>query len=160
MSRGRRAIGTTSGFHPISPLPEPWPGFDYTVLRGAGCDTTLRFNVSTSELWQPWCELQTPVYTNDSGWGCTLQGGGSSDGKQCTIQPAGQAWETYPVWMCAACGAFGGGGGVCACDENACFSNPAPTHTFSFSFLRSDDKDVLTGPDPTCGDCTVRLERQ
>jgi hypothetical protein len=144
---------------PTSAAPEPWPGFAYTIVRGAGCDTTLRFAVSTAELWQDWCALQTPVYTPDYGWGCTLRGGGSSDGKTCTIQPPTGAWATYPMWKCQACGAFGFSG-VCACDQNGCFADMTATHTFNLTDSVSGGTEILSGPDPSCGDCTVRLERK
>jgi hypothetical protein len=130
------------------------------VVRGAGCDASLRFSVSTRELWQDWCELQTPVYTPEYGWGCTLQGGGSSDGMTCTVQPGSVPNETYPLWKCEACGAFNIGGGVCACDETGCFANLEPTHVFDLTYAKSGESEILSGPDPSCGDCTVRLERQ
>ena len=143
--------------------PEPWPGFAYTIVRGAACDTTFRFGVSTSELWQDWCALQTPVFTAGFGWACTLQGGGSSDGTNCTVQPQdGSAWQTYPLWKCEACGAFNINGGVCACDQNSCFANMTATQTFDLTYSVSDGAEILSGPDPdpSCSDCTVRLERQ
>jgi hypothetical protein len=141
--------------------PNPWPGFAYTIVRGAGCDTTFRFGVSTSELWQDWCALQTPVYTPDYGWACTLQGGGSSDGKTCTVQPPNMAWQTYPLWKCEACGGpFGMNGGVCACDQNGCFANTTATQTFNLAYSVSGSSEILSGPDPSCGDCTVRLARK
>ncbi len=148
-----------SNIMPVSVGPEPWPGFAYTIVRGAGCDTTFRFGVSTAELWQNWCALQTPVYTPDYGWGCTLQGGGSSDGKTCTVQPASGAWATYPMWKCEACGAFGFSG-VCACDQSGCFADMTATHTFNLAYSVSGGAEILSGPDPSCGDCTVRLERK
>jgi hypothetical protein len=148
-----------SGMMPVSAAPEPWPGLAYTIVRGAGCDTTFRFAVSTAELWQDWCALQTPVYTPDYGWGCTLRGGGSSDGKTCTIQPPTGAWATYPMWKCEACGAFGFNG-VCACDQNGCFADMTATHTFNLTYSVSGGAEILSGPDPSCGDCTVRLARK
>jgi hypothetical protein len=150
-----------AGPEPTGNAPEPWPGFAYTVVRGAGCDTTLRFSVSTAEIWQEWCALQTPVYTNDVGWGCTLQGGGSSDGKTCTVQPAGMTPETYPMWQCNACGAFGRPlSAVCQCNEAGCFASHEATHTFDLTYSVSAEAELLSGKDPSCGDCTVRLERQ
>jgi len=144
---------------PISAAPDPWPGFAYTIVRGAGCDTTFRFAVSTDELWQNWCALMTPVYTPNFGWGCTLQGGGSSDGKTCTVQPSSGPSATYPLWKCDACGAFGFGG-VCACAQNDCFANMTATHTFNLAYSVSGGTDVLSGPDSSCSDCTVRIERK
>jgi hypothetical protein len=144
---------------PFMETPDPWPGFAYTIVRGAGCDTTFRFAVSTAELWQNWCVLMAPVYTPNYGWGCTLKGGGSSDGKTCTVQPSSGAWATYPMWKCEACGAFGMNG-VCACDQNGCFADITATHTFNLAYSVSGGTDTLSGPDPNCSDCTVRLQRK
>ena len=148
---------------PYMAAPAPWPGFAYTIVRGAACDTTFRFGVSTSELWQDWCALQTPIYSAGFGWACTLLGdGGSSDGTNCTVEPQdGSAWVTYPLWKCEACGTFGGSG-VCACDQNSCFANPTATQTFDLTYSVSDGTEILSGPDPdsSCSDCTVRLVRQ
>jgi hypothetical protein len=131
---------------------EPWPGFPYTVVRGAGCDAAFRFGVSTYEIFEDWCALQTPVFTPEHGWGCTQQGGGSSNSSTCTVNG-----ETYPLWKCAACGAFGDG--VCSCDESRCFANTDATRTFGLAYSSSGEAEILSGPDPDCGDCTVRLQR-
>lgn len=142
--------------------PDPWPGFAYTIVRGAACDTTFRFGVSTSELWQDWCALQTPVDSGSFGWGCTLLGSsGSSDGTSCTINGENGESQTYPLWKCEACGSFGISG-VCACDQNGCFANTTVTETFDLTYSVSDGTEILSGPDPdsTCSNCTVRLARQ
>ena len=140
-----------------------WVGFAYTIVRGAGCDTTFRFGVSTNELWQPWCALQTPIYSSVlNSWGCVARGnGGSSDGKTCTVQSSSGASVTYPEWKCDACGAFGFGG-VCACDQNGCGADMTPTLTFDLTYSVSGTSEILSGPDPdtTCSNCTVRLERK
>ncbi len=143
--------------------PEPWPGFAYTIVRGAACDTTFRFAVSTSELWQDWCALQTPIDSGSYGWGCTLLGGGgSSDGTSCTIYGQNGESQTYPLWKCEACGSFGFNGGVCTCDQNGCFANMTATETFDLTYSVSDGDEILSGPDPdsSCSDCTVRLVLQ
>src|SRR5664280_229240 len=148
-----------SGLH-FTGAPDPWPGFAYTIVRGAGCDTTFRFGVSTSELWQDWCALQTPIDSGSFGWGCTLLGGsGSSNGTSCTIYGQNGQTQTYPLWKCNACGSFGMNG-VCACDQNGCFSNTTATQTFNLTYSVSGGTEILSGPDPSCGDCTVRLARQ
>jgi hypothetical protein len=140
---------------------EPWPGFAYSVVRGAGCDAVFRVSVSSVEPWDEWCSLQTPVYTDDFGWGCTYQGGGSSDSQTCDVQDGrGNVLATYPYWKCLACGAYGfPTGGVCGCDEGGCSFNREPTHVFDLELAMSGEGDILSGPDPSCGDCTVRLER-
>lgn len=139
------------------PRIEPWPGFAHMVVRGAGCDDVFRVSISVSEPWDEWCSLQEPVFTEEYGWGCTYRGGGSANMDSCQVQDnRGQPLADYPLWKCQACGAFGGGG-VCSCDAEGCGFNHTPTHTYDLEL--SDDGSVLSGPDPTCGDCTVRLER-
>jgi len=124
-------------------------------VRGAGCDSSFRFSISAAEVFGPWCALQEPVYTAGSGWGCTLLGGGSFGAETCTITAGGQS-ATYPTWKCIACGAAGRG--VCACDEAGCFADLEPTHTFDLTIAAATSGTVLSGPDSSCGDCTVRLE--
>jgi len=142
-----------------SSVPDTFSGFPYTVVRGAGCDSTLRFSIATTEAWQDWCALQTPQYTEGYGWSCILAGNGaSSDGKTCTTQDNGKVLATYPVWKCTACGVFGTS--LCACDESGCRASEEPTHVFDLTRATSGDMDILSGKDATCPDCTVRLERQ
>lgn len=59
-----------------------------------------------------------------------------------------------PAFKCFAC-AFGTP--ICACDENGCTASNEPTHVFDLMRLEDAGDEILTGPDPTCGDCTVRL---
>jgi hypothetical protein len=132
------------------------PGFPYTVRRGAGCDNSLRFGISTAEFFDEWCRMMTPVYTSEEyGWGCTLQGGGSVSATECIVTTREGRSGTYPPWKCDACGFVGGG--VCDCDEAGCFANPEITRTFDFTLAESEGASVLTGPDGECGDCTIRL---
>lgn len=140
------------------PTVEPWPGFAHTVVRGAGCDDVFRVSISSAEPWDEWCSLQEPVFTEESGWwGCTYRGGGSSGGGMCQVQNnRGQPLADYPQWKCDMCGAFSFEGGVCGCDESGCSFNRTATHTFAFELV---DDGVMSGPDPNCPDCTVRLER-
>ena len=138
--------------------PETLPGFPYTVVRGASCDAALRFSIASTEAWQDWCALQTPLYTEGSGWSCIRGNGATSDGTACTTQENGKVLDTYPMWKCAACGIFGPS--VCACDENGCGASDDPTHVFDLALGTSGGTEVLSGKDATCPDCTVRLERQ
>jgi hypothetical protein len=135
---------------------ETWPGYPYTVVRGAGCDATLRFGIATTELWGEWCGMMEPVYTNEYGWGCTIQGGGSLSETECVAQGGGQS-ATYPTWKCLACGI--GGRKTCSCDETSCFAETEPDMLFDFTVSESEGKRVLTGKDYFCGDCTIRLTR-
>jgi hypothetical protein len=135
---------------------DPWPGFPHTVVRGAGCDATLRVSISSAEPWDEWCSLQEPVYTDGYGWGCTYLGGGSIGGGVCNVQDGrGNTLGEYPAWKCYACAGFGAEA-VCACDEASCSFNRTPTDTYNLQLI---DDTVLSGTDATCGDCTVRLER-
>jgi hypothetical protein len=133
------------------------PGFAYTVRRGAACDGTFRFQVSADEIHGPWCALQAPVFTSDFGWGCTLQGGGSSDSVSCTVTTNDGQSAMYPAYKCFAC-AFGRP--ICSCDENACRASEEGTHVFDLRRVEDEEGEVLTGPDPSCPDCTIRLRRE
>jgi hypothetical protein len=136
---------------------EPWPGFAHSVVRGAGCDAVFRVSISAAEPWDDWCSLQEPVFTPEYGWGCTYRGGGSSGDGMCQVQDnRGQPLGDYPLWKCEMCGAFNIEGGVCGCDEAGCSFNRNPTHTFNFEGTVDS---VISGPDPRCPDCTVRLTR-
>jgi hypothetical protein len=132
-------------------------GFPYTVVRGAGCDAQVRVSVSAAELYDSWCALQTPIDNGELGWGCMIKTyGGSSDGVTCTVgDQSGDPIATYPMWRCELCGFLGPN--VCACNEEGCGFNPEPTHTYDLTLI--GDGNVLSGPDSSCGDCTVRLER-
>jgi hypothetical protein len=134
-----------------------WPGFPYTVVRGAGCDSVFRVSVSMSQTWESWCAIQESIDGGEFGWGCMLLTG-SYGGNQTTCQVQdgmGEVLAEYPAWRCDLCGFQG----VCACNASGCSYNPEPTHSFDLTLSQSGGVDVLSGPDATCGDCTVRLER-
>jgi hypothetical protein len=136
---------------------QPWPGLPYTVVRGAGCDSVFRVSVSASQTWQSWCAIQAPIDGGEYGWGCMLLTGSySSNQTTCQAQDGrGNVVAEYPAWKCELCGFRG----VCACSQAGCSYNPEPTHSFDLTLSQSGDVDVLSGPDATCGDCTIRLER-
>jgi hypothetical protein len=116
----------------------------------------LRVSISSAEPWGEWCSLQEPVYTEGYGWGCTYLGGGSVGGGICVTQDnSGRTLEEYPAWKCYACQGFGVPP-VCACNESSCSFNPEPTDTFDLLLVEDG---VMSGPSPTCADCSVRLER-
>jgi hypothetical protein len=141
--------------------PKPIPGFEYTVVRGAGCDKTFRFGIATTEPWDAWCALQEPLLGPDGTYGCVIKGGGaSSDQATCTTQDnSGSVLGTYPTWRCEMCGVFDGSG-LCTCDENHCYARKDATLTFDFGLSSGGDTQILSGKDPECGDCTARLEKQ
>jgi hypothetical protein len=136
----------------------PWPGFPYTVVRGAGCESVFRVSVSSAEVFDSWCRLQEPVDSGDYGWGCVLLTSAfSSDGSTCTaLDSSGEPLAEYPQWRCDLCGG-GASASICECDSSSCRYNAEATHTFDLTL--SDGGNVLSGRDATCGDCTVRLER-
>lgn len=136
---------------------KPWPGYAYTVVRGAGCDATFRVSVSTRQGYESWCALQTPIEGSDGTFGCMMRGnGGSFDGTTCNVtDESGRIIADYPAWRCALCGFLGGS--VCSCDARSCNYNAEPTHVFNLTL--NADGNVLSGPDATCPDCTVRLDR-
>ncbi|HEX6767168.1 MAG TPA: hypothetical protein VF103_16840 [Polyangiaceae bacterium] len=136
---------------------EPWAGFPYTVVRGAGCDSAFRVSISAWQTWDSWCDLQEPAFNDvDGTYACMIKGrGGSSDGTTCSVQDGnGNVLAEYPQWRCDLCG---WGGNVCACTETECSYNPEPTHTFDLTLNATGD--VLSGKDASCGDCTVRFTR-
>jgi hypothetical protein len=136
------------------------PGFEYTVVRGAGCDTTFRFGIATTEPWEDWCALQEPLLGIDGTYGCVIQGNGaSSDQANCTTQDNGRVLATYPTWKCELCGVFTGTG-ACTCDADHCYARKDVSLTYDFSLSTSGSTSVLSAKDPKCGDCTDRLERQ
>jgi hypothetical protein len=140
---------------------EPWPGFAFSVVRGAGCDRVFRVSVSAAEPWDEWCSLQTPQCRPELGCGCIYKGGGSSNSTMCDAQDGrGNVLGTYPLWKCQMCGRSDSDG-VCECSETSCSFNHTVTHTFDLELIQSGGVDVLTGPSPdrACSDCTVRLER-
>jgi len=136
---------------------EPWPGKPYTVVRGAGCDATLRFGFATTELFDDWCGMMEPVYTPDFGWGCTLQGSGQGNAEICTMMTNEGVSATYPMWKCAACGYAGQR--VCSCEESGCFASTEPDHLYNLALVDGVGSSILSGPDSSCPDCTIRLER-
>jgi hypothetical protein len=158
LATGRGTGGTGGGSGVGS---EPWPGFPYTVVRGAGCDAGFRLSVSVYQTWDSWCALQEPIYSESLGsYNCLVATtSGSSDGTTCRVLDENErVIAEYPQWKCDLCGPFGR---VCACTEAGCSYDPGPTHTFELTLIQSGGVDVLSGPDPdsNCSNCTVRLER-
>jgi hypothetical protein len=144
------------------PTGQLWPGYPYTVVRGAGCDRVFRVSVSGAQLYDTWCALQEPIDNGPFGWGCIVQtGSASGDAMGCHItDDDGNVVADYPMWRCELCGLFVGTS-VCSCSASGCSYNPEPTHSYELTLSQSDGVDVLSGMGPAanCGDCTIRLER-
>jgi len=127
--------------------PEPpgvTPGFTYTLLQPEQCGDTVHFSIATPEPWGPWCQLQTPLQSNDD-WACILRGNGSSvnhtDG--CTTYENGQLLGSYPEFMCPACGGDAEIG-YCTCNRDTCSANLRPRLAFEL-VLYSEDRALLNG---------------
>jgi hypothetical protein len=135
-----------------------WPGFPYTIVRGAGCDTAFRVSVSNAQTWETWCAIQTPIDGGEYGWGCMLRTGSyGGNNMTCQVQDQqGNVVAEYPAWRCELCGFFNP---VCECSQSGCTYNHEATFSVDLTLSQSGGVDVLSGPDTTCGDCTIRLER-
>jgi hypothetical protein len=117
----------------------------------------FRVGISSAEPWNLWCSFQDPIYSEGYGWACTVRSSRGSGGVGlCRVEDdRGQSFE-YPSWKCHACGTFIPEVAVCSCTAAGCWFNQTPTDTYELVLI---DDGVLSGPDPNCGDCTVRLER-
>jgi hypothetical protein len=137
----------------------PWPGFPYTLVRGSACGSTIQLGVSTRELYDSWCSLQEPIDNGPLGFACHRLGVTSGfDQDSCwTMDEDGEKLGEYPLWRCGLCGGLIGPATACVCDASGCRANLEPTSVFELTMNAGGD--VLTGPDSSCADCTVRLER-
>ncbi|HEX6278184.1 MAG TPA: hypothetical protein VFZ53_34300 [Polyangiaceae bacterium] len=137
----------------------PWPGFPYTIVGGAACDSAIQLSVSTREHYDSWCSLQEPIDNGPLGFSCIRLGvsSGFDDDTCWTMDADGERLGEYPLWLCGLCGGLVVSASACACDASGCRANLTPTSRFELTM--SAGGGVLTGPDSSCADCTVRLER-
>jgi hypothetical protein len=89
-----------------------YEGFRYTALAGNVTRDRVRFKIKSSELWQEWCALQTPVPLQDGseGYGCMPNLGYSSDGTRCF--QADKQVDCGKLQLCTS--------GVCECTAQSC----------------------------------------
>lgn len=124
-------------------------GMEYP-LHGVKVESKrIRFTVSTNDFYKSWCELQTPVATNDPNvFSCGPNGyTGTPDG-MCFNGETGAPIDCAKAALCA-------GPRVCTCTATACTAN-ADFFTQFDGALREDG----TRLEGTFNNATVRLERQ
>lgn len=124
------------------------PGMEYP-LHGVKVESKrIRFTVSTNDFYKSWCELQTPVPTDDPGvFYCGPNGfSGTADG--CFAAGTEAPIDCAKAALCI-------GGHVCTCTATSCTANLDSNTQFDAA-LREDGT-LLEG---TFNNVTVRLERQ
>jgi hypothetical protein len=125
------------------------PGMEYP-LHGVKVESKrIRFTVSTNDFYKGWCELQTPVATNDPNVYSCGPGGYSSDGAgMCVATDTGAPINCAKASLCS-------GPRVCACTATSCTSNT--DYFVQFDAALREEGSQLEG---TFNNATVRLERQ
>ena len=108
--------GYPPSYDPFAYTGTPLSGLEFTMLDGEVDGDRVRFQVDPREMWQSWCELQTPVaFAGGDTYAClpnseTMMGAGS-----CAVRPdASSAWEPIAcakLWACQS---------ACTCTETAC----------------------------------------
>lgn len=102
------------------------PGFPYTILGAELDEARLAFGVQRTEVFAPWCALQTPVLFDPNGetrYGCYPNYGSErmDEEGRCFIEPVGQAEieVACDVFLCDIPYA-------CECTQAACAWNALP----------------------------------
>lgn len=119
-------------------------GFGYPFEAGSsaiGAHVTVRIN--GSGLWEPWCELQTPVPLGDGSgdWGCLPEGGGQGNATECIYEPVNG--PAYPIdcgrmLLCQP-------PGICDCTATGCVARERVTRTFDFDVSGASAEGTLDG---------------
>jgi hypothetical protein len=125
------------------------PGAEYP-LHGVKVESKrIRFTVSTNDFYKSWCELQTPVATNDPNvFSCGPNGYSSNGAGMCFASDTGAPIDCGKATLCT-------GPRVCACTASACTSNQE--YFVQFDAALREEGALLEG---TFNNATVRLERQ
>jgi len=125
------------------------PGMEYP-LHGVKVESKrIRFTVSTTDFYKAWCELQTPVATNDPNvFYCGPNGYSGTPEGVCTSADTGATIDCGKAALCT-------GPRVCVCTATACTSNT--DFMTQFDGALREDGTLLEG---TFNNATVRLERQ
>jgi hypothetical protein len=125
------------------------PGADYP-LHGVKVESRrIRFTVSTNDFYKAWCELQTPVATNDPNvYSCGPGGYSGNAAGMCFVSDTGAPIDCGKASLCS-------GPRVCACTATSCTSS---TDSFvQFDAALREEGTLLEG---TFNNATVRLDRQ
>ena len=125
------------------------PGAEYP-LHGVRVESKrIRFTVSTNDFYKAWCELQTPVATNDATvYSCGHNGYSGNGAGMCFVSDTGAPIDCRKASLCT-------GSRVCVCTASSCTSNP--DYFVQFDAALRDEGVLLEG---TFNSATVRLERQ
>lgn len=108
-------------------------GFHFTIAGGTTDGSRVRFGTQSTELFKPWCELQTQTWSEGNNgappYACLPNWGFQSDAASCSSTNPADASQTitYPCEKLALCE----GASVCTCDASSC---DVPTTTPDISF--------------------------
>lgn len=124
------------------------PGMEYP-LHGVKVESKrIRFTISANDFYKSWCELQTPVPTEDPNFFFCGPSGYTGSPEGCFAGDTGTPIDCGKAALCA-------GPGVCACTATSCTSNQ--DYNTQFDAALREDGTLLEG---TFHNVTVRLERQ
>ena len=124
------------------------PGAEYP-LHGVKVESKrIRFTVSTTDFYKAWCELQTPMATNDPNvFFCGPSGYSTNPAGMCVTE-TGAPIDCAKASLCI-------GPRVCVCTATSCTSNSDFVTQFDAA-LREEGAQL----EGTFNNATVRLERQ
>lgn len=130
----------------------PYDGFVYELSAGTVDGERVRFAISSNQLWQSWCALQTSYASDVSceclpSWPIHLPGGGA-----CYLEhpesgasvPVGCARVGLCMWP------------VCSCDASGCRARTSPTDHFD---LERDGDELVGSYGGFLGKFEIRLTR-
>jgi hypothetical protein len=124
-----------SMYPPLSALESPLyaevtaiEGFEYTLLDGVLTDTRMRFGLRQTEVWQAWCELQTPVLEQaPDGYGCLPNWGYNIGEDACSqLDPASGLEVARDCGQLTLCQKLH----ICECTSEQCGARSGVSHTF------------------------------
>jgi hypothetical protein len=98
-----------------NPIIDPWPGFEYELLKVISEGSRLAFMLSFDEILRPWCQMQ-PSYPGS--FSCLPEwtsGSADGNGNACTISGPSLAPTQVPCWKMQYCSSY-----TCFCYEGEC----------------------------------------
>jgi hypothetical protein len=105
-------------------LPNPYPGFQFTLVNTSFDGQRLRFDISPMELWNVWCEMQTPILDDANAamaYFCAHNWGFIAGSQGCS-QRDPMTQQTVPL-NCGQLALCGINSGVCVCTAKGCMGN-------------------------------------
>lgn len=139
-----------------SGLQDLWPGATYSITDGVQRDAVVRFRVSSQEVMNGWCSLQTSYTIGvdgqdhfclpERGFGVGFEPSGMTT--TCSVTSADGTQFTTTGARCYQCMSS------CVCSESGCTSNMDNPITFDLTL--SQDGNELIG---TVGSTSLRLAR-